>query len=282
MRTIKDPKEMQAYSLKMKGQGKTIGFVPTMGYLHEGHLSLVAAAKTKADIVVVSIFVNPTQFGPEEDFRSYPRDLKHDKKLLNDFAVDILFFPSAARMYPKGSQSFVDPGGLAEKMCGLSRPNHFRGVDTIVAKLFNIVQPNLAFFGEKDYQQQLIIRKMTEELNFPTKVISLPTIREFDGLAMSSRNKYLLPEQRKQAAILYQVLRLAKKEIKGGEKNSRRLLSRLRRLMASAPSLKLDYLVIVDPETLEETKTIKGKTLIALAAYIGKTRLIDNLVVETK
>ncbi|MFH1347684.1 MAG: pantoate--beta-alanine ligase [Candidatus Margulisiibacteriota bacterium] len=282
MRIIKDPQEMSAYSLKAKCRGKTIGLVPTMGYLHEGHLSLVEAARAKADIVVVSIFVNPLQFGPSEDLNHYPRDIKRDKKLLKDIEVDVLFLPAAAKMYAKDHKSYIEVQGLSKKMCGISRPAHFRGVTTVVAKLFNIVIPDYAFFGEKDYQQQVIIKKMVKDLSLPVQIISLPTVREFDGLAMSSRNKYLTGQERKQAAILYQALSLAKQEIEKGETNRHKLLLRLRSLIGTVPNIRLDYLVFADPETLEEKKTLKGKILIALAAFMGKTRLIDNVVVNAK
>ena len=197
MREIKKLKEMQAFSLKAKQRGKTICLVPTMGYLHEGHLSLVEAAKKKGDITVVSVFVNPLQFGPSEDIARYPRDLARDKKLLKNFEVDVLFLPAASQLYPDDFKAFVEVEGLSKKLCGRTRPTHFRGVTTIVAKLFNLVMPDFAFFGEKDYQQQIIIKKMVRDLNFPVQVISLPTIREFDGLAMSSRNQSLTPKERR-------------------------------------------------------------------------------------
>ena len=273
---------MHAYSLKAKCRGKTIGFVPTMGCLHEGHLSLVEATRAKSDIVVVSIFVNPIQFAPSEDLNRYPRDLKRDKKLLKNFKVDVLFLPTAAKMYSQEQTCFVEVQSLSKKMCGLSRPTHFRGVTTVVAKLFNIVLPDYAIFGEKDFQQQVIIKKMVEDLNLPVKVISLPTVREFDGLAMSSRNQYLSAKERKQAAILYQALLQAKQEIDQGERNSHKLLLRLRSLIGTVPNIRLDYIVFTDPETLEEKKTLKGKILVALAVYLGKTRLIDNMVIDAK
>lgn len=282
MREIRDIKEMRSYSLKMKGRGKTIGFVPTMGYLHEGHLSLVEAARKKADIVVVSIFVNPIQFGPREDFSRYPRDLKRDKKLLKNFDIDVLFLPETSQMFPEGYKTYVEVEELSKKMCGRSRPTHFRGVTTVVAKLFYIVHPDYAFFGEKDFQQLVIIKRMVKDLNLPVEIISLPTVRDFDGLAMSSRNEYLNPKERKSATILYRALTLAKEEIERGERDPRRILLRLRSLIGCEPCVRIDYVVIVDPETLEEVKEIKGKVLIALAAYIGKARLIDNMVVEVK
>jgi pantoate--beta-alanine ligase len=279
MREIKALKEMQAYSLKAKQRGKTVCLVPTMGYLHEGHLSLVEAAKEKGDITVVSIFVNPLQFGPTEDLAHYPRNLARDKKLLKNFAVDVLFIPDASHLYPDDFKTFVEVEALSNKLCGHTRPTHFRGVTTIVAKLFNLVMPDFAFFGEKDFQQQLIIKKMVRDLNFPVQIISLPTVREFDGLAMSSRNQYLTPKERVSAAILYRALILAKQEIEKGEKDPRRLLLRMRSLIGTEPSLRLDYLSIVDPHTLEDKKKIEGSVLIALAAYLGKARLIDNIII---
>ncbi|MEE8637991.1 MAG: pantoate--beta-alanine ligase [Candidatus Margulisiibacteriota bacterium] len=282
MRVIKDLKEMHSYSAKMKRRGKRIGFVPSMGYLHEGHLSLVEAARKKADVVVVSIFVNPTQFGPGEDLARYPRDLTRDKKLLRNFEVDVLFLPEANKIYPKGYKTYVEVEGPSKIMCGRSRPTHFRGVTTVVAKFFNIVSPDYAFFGEKDFQQQVIIKRMVRDLNFPIEIISLPIVREFDGLAMSSRNKYLIPSERSAATILYKALSFAKKEVENGERNSHKLLLKMRSLIEAEPAVKLDYLVMVHPETLEELKKIKGKGLIALAAFVGKARLIDNLLVNAK
>jgi pantoate--beta-alanine ligase len=282
MKVIKDPEEMRAYSQKIKRRGKTIGLVPTMGFLHEGHLSLVEAARKKADVVAVSIFVNPAQFGPGEDYSRYPRNLSRDKKLLGNFEVDVLFLPEASKMYPKGAKTWVEVEGLSQKMCGRSRPTHFRGVTTLVAKLFNLAQPDYAFFGEKDFQQQAIIKRMVKDLNLPIEIISLPILREFDGLAMSSRNKYLTAKERKQSPLLYRALCLAKEEIEKGEKNPNKILLRMRSLIGTIPGFRLDYVVIVDPETLEEVKKIRGKVLVALAAHLGKARLIDNMVVAAK
>ena len=279
MREIKKLREMYLYSLKAKSHGKKVGLVPTMGALHEGHLSLVEEAKKKCDIVVVSIFVNPLQFAPSEDLARYPRNLKRDKNLLKNFSVDILFLPEAAQMFPAGFKTFVEVEALSKKMCGRSRPAHFRGVTTVVAKLFNVVGPDIAFFGEKDYQQQLIIRQMTTDLNLPVEIIALPTVREFDGLAMSSRNAYLNQKERKSAAILFKALSLAQREIGGGERDLNKLLFRMRALIGSEPTVRLDYLTTADPHTLHEVKAIRGKVLLAVAAYIGKTRLIDNLIV---
>jgi len=280
VRVFKDPQEMHAYAQKMKHRAKTIGLVPTMGYLHEGHLSLVEAAKKKADIVVVSIFVNPTQFRPEEDFSRYPRDLKRDKNLLGQFDINALFLPEASKLYPNGFKTYVEVESLSKKMCGHSRPTHFRGVATIITKLFNLVLPDFAFFGDKDYQQRLIIEQLTKDLNFPTRIISLPTVREFDGLAMSSRNQHLSDKDRANATILQRALLLGKEEIASGERNPHKILLRMRSLIGTIPAIRLDYVTIADPETLEEVKAVKGKVIIALAAQVGKARLIDNLVIN--
>jgi len=280
MREIKNAREMLLYSTKAKAHGKKIGFVPTMGALHEGHLSLIAEARNKSGVVVVSIFVNPIQFGPGDDLSRYPRNLSRDKKLLKNLDIDVLFLPDASDMFPDGFKTFVEVEGLSKKLCGRSRPTHFRGVTTILAKLFNIVCPDLAFFGEKDFQQQLIIRRMARDLNIPVEIISMPTVREFDGLAMSSRNAYLNPKEKKSAAILFKALSLAQKEIAGGEREINKLLFRMRSLIGSEPAVRLDYLTAINPETLEEVKNVRGKVLFALAAYLGNSRLIDNLLIE--
>jgi pantoate--beta-alanine ligase len=282
VKIIKDPKEMHQFAFKAKARGKTIALVPTMGYLHEGHLSLIGAARAKADILVVSIFINPTQFSPSDDLASYPRDLKHDLKQLKNFEVDILFTPTTEQIYNPDHKTFIDVTGLAKRLCGVSRPSHFRGVATIVAKLFNLVLPDFAFFGEKDYQQQLIIKAMARDLNFPIEVISLPIVREYDGLAMSSRNKYLAAKEREQATILYKALCVAKEEIEKGEQNVHKVLFKMRSLIGTNPSIRLDYAAIVNPETLEEAKNLKGRVLVAIAAHLGKARLIDNLIIEGK
>jgi pantoate--beta-alanine ligase len=282
MKVIKDLQAMHACSTRLKRNGKSIGFVPTMGALHEGHLSLVAAARKRSDIVVVSIFVNPTQFGPAEDLARYPRNLGRDKRLLKNFDVDVLFVPTTSQLYPEGLLTYVEVEGLSSKLCGKSRPNHFRGVATVVAKLFNVVAPDHAFFGQKDFQQLFIIKQLVQDLNLPVKVISLPIVREFDGLAMSSRNRYLKPGQRQRATIIYQALDLAKKAIEQGEKDPHKISRQLRALLRTVQGLRLDYALIVDPKTLTEVKKVKGKVLVALAAYLGKARLIDNLVVQAK
>lgn len=280
MREIKSPGEMRLFSLKAKSHGQKVGFVPTMGALHEGHLSLIAEAKKRCDLVVASVFVNPLQFSPNEDLAGYPRDLRRDKKLLKSFEVNAVFSPDSRTMFPEDFKTFVEVEKLSHKMCGRTRPQHFRGVTTVVVKLLNIVCPDVAFFGEKDYQQQLIIKQMVRDLNLPVTVAVLPTVREFDGLAFSSRNAYLNPRERKSATILYKALRLAQSEIGAGERDLNKIMYRLRSLIGSEPSVRLDYLVAVDPQTLEDTRGIKGRLLLAIAAYVGKTRLIDNLLID--
>ncbi|MCX5726026.1 MAG: pantoate--beta-alanine ligase [Candidatus Saganbacteria bacterium] len=279
MIVIKSLKKMQEIAKRVKDNGKRIGLVPTMGFLHEGHLSLVRASKRECDITVVSIFVNPTQFGPKEDYRKYPRDISRDMRSLKGLKVDIVFCPGAEEMYGKDFSTFVEVKGLGEVLCGAGRPGHFRGVTTVVAKLFEIVKPDSAYFGRKDYQQQLIIKKMVSDLNMGVKIKSLPTVREADGLAMSSRNAYLSVEERKEATVLYASLKLAGKLVRSGEADAKKIISAMRVLISKKPGVKIDYLGAYDSLTLKELARIKGKTLFALAAFIGPTRLIDNMVV---
>jgi pantoate--beta-alanine ligase len=280
MREIRAIGEMRLFSERARFRGKKVGLVPTMGALHEGHLSLVAEARKRSDVAVVSIFVNPLQFGPREDFKAYPRDLRKDRRLLKNFDVDAVFIPEAAEMFPKDFKTYVEVKELSDKLCGGSRPGHFQGVATVVAKLFNIVCPDLAFFGEKDYQQQLLIRRMARELDLPVEIVALPTVREFDGLAMSSRNTYLSPEERSAATALYRALCLAKTRIRAGERDAGKLRSHITALLLNEPKVRIDYISVADPEDLTEIKRIKGKVLVALAAYVGKTRLIDNMVIK--
>jgi pantoate--beta-alanine ligase len=272
--------KMKQFSLQAKNKGKTIGLVPTMGYLHNGHLSLVKKAKEQCDIVVVSIFVNPIQFGPKEDLKKYPRDLARDKALLNKMKVDAIFYPSASSMYPAGYSTYVEVQNIQNGLCGALRPGHFKGVATIVAKLFNIVKPDIAYFGKKDYQQQALIKKMIDDLNMDVQLVGMPTIRENDGLAMSSRNKYLKGNDRKNAAILSRALRFAKELAGNGTKDAKTIKTAMVKLIKTKPGIKIDYINIVDPATLKDIKTIHGKGVIALAAYLGKTRLIDNIEVS--
>jgi pantoate--beta-alanine ligase len=280
MKIINSAKEIQKYCNFLRTEGKTIGFVPTMGAFHEGHLSLMRQARKDNDVVVTSIFVNPTQFGPNEDYEAYPRDLDSDSKMASEVGVDVIFAPSTRDMYPKGYATFVHVEGITEKMCGASRPGHFRGVTTVVTKLFNLVKPHKAYFGQKDAQQCAVIKRMSEDMNFDIEIIIMPTVREADGLAMSSRNKYLNPEERKSALILINSLSLAEKLIKSGEVSASTLYQEMLSLINNEPLAKIDYISIVDAETLEARETIKGKILIALAVYIGKTRLIDNVIIN--
>ena len=251
-----------------------------MGFLHEGHLSLMRYAKKVTDVVVVSIFVNPTQFGPKEDFNAYPRDMEGDKGKCLEAGVDILFIPSASEIYPEGYLTYVNVEKIADVMCGASRAGHFKGVATIVAKLFNIVKPDKAFFGQKDYQQAVVIKRMAADLNMDVDIEALPTIREPDGLAISSRNSYLTGAERAAAVCLYMSLKLAEDRISKGEKNSARIIEAMQHIIQAEKLAKIDYIAIADTETLEEVKTINRKVVIALAVWIGKTRLIDNVVVN--
>lgn len=280
MKTFRDIKKLTAYMKSLKEKGKTIGFVPTMGYLHEGHLSLMKRAKKDSDISIISIFVNPKQFGPKEDYKKYPRNLKRDERLAKDAGVDIIFYPSAKYMYPLEYKTYVDVKGITKVMCGSTRPGHFRGVVTIVMKLFNIVQPNVAYFGQKDAQQAIVIKKMVEDLNVPTIIKTLPIIRELGGLAMSSRNAYLSHEERKDALMLYKSLREAKKLIKKGEREAVNIKKTMRKIICSKKRTRIEYISIVDAKNLEERKIIKKGSLIALAVRIGKTRLIDNILIN--
>lgn len=279
MKIITDPKRMQATSEFLGKQNKTIGFVPTMGALHKGHLKLVKEAKKSCDIVIVSIFVNPTQFGPKEDFKKYPRNIKRDIALLKKEEVDILFYPGVKAMYPDGNKTFIEVKDLGNKLCGASRPGHFNGVTTVVAKLFNIVKPDIAFFGEKDFQQQAIIKKMVKDLNFDVIIKTIPTVREIDGLAKSSRNRYLSKDERIAAVLLSKSLKKAKRLIQKGEKNAKTVKTEIIRTLRN-PQLKIDHVSICDPDTFDDKNTIKGPTLIALAVFCGKTRLIDNILIK--
>ena len=279
MKVIKKSKELQTLIEREKKKGKIIGLVPTMGYLHSGHISLIKRAKKDCGIVVVSIYVNPTQFGPGEDYQRYPRDLERDKKLAKEAGTDILFVPSDEEIYPDSFHTYIQVEELSGRLCGVSRPIHFRGVATIVAKLFNIVKPTKAYFGWKDAQQLIILKKMVKDLNMDVEVVGLPTVREKDGLAISSRNKYLSKQERKIAPILYQALVKAKKMVNSGENNSARVLQQAKDLIKKKKGVKIDYLKAVNLTDLKDAKKIKKNTLIAIAAWIGKTRLIDNVII---
>jgi pantoate--beta-alanine ligase len=251
MQIIRSPRKMQKICGELKGRGKTIGLVPTMGYLHQGHLSLVRIARKKSDVVVVSIFVNPTQFGPREDFGKYPRDFNRDRLLLKRERCDYVFAPRVKDMYPEGYLTYVEVEGITDRLEGASRPGHFRGVTTVVAKLFNIIRPDLAIFGQKDAQQAVVLKKMADDLDFGIKMIIAPTVREKGGLALSSRNKYLSPEERSQAVVLYQSLALAKRMIAGGEKSAAKIRAQMRNLIEKQPQAQLEYIAITDAHTLE-------------------------------
>ncbi len=281
MKIINDPKKMQKIvdELRLKG---SVGFVPTMGYLHEGHLSLVRNSKNENDFTIVSIFVNPTQFGPNEDLESYPRDIDRDCKLLDNLDVDYLFNPKVEDMYPKNFSTFITPEGLVNVLCGARRPGHFRGVTTIVTKLFNIIKPHRAYFGQKDAQQFFVLNRMVRDLNFDIELRMIPIVREEDGLAMSSRNIYLTPEQRKDASLLFKSLNLAKKLIENGERDPNIIVSKMEELINSSEYSRIDYIEIRDTENLENVDIIKGEVLIALAVYFGRARLIDNMILKVE
>ncbi|MFQ5864317.1 MAG: pantoate--beta-alanine ligase [bacterium] len=282
MKIIKSPKEMQAEAKRLRSQGKTIGFVPTMGYLHDGHLSLMRIAKEKCDILVVSIFVNPTQFRPEEDFDTYPRDFEHDEMLLQELGCDILFYPTSEDMYPADYHTYVTVEDIGDVLEGSSRPGFFRGVATIVAKLFIIVQPHFAVFGQKDAQQAVVIKRMVKDLNFDIDILVGPVIREPDGLAMSSRNSYLSPKERRDATILYQALNKAKERIEAGETNPKKIIEEMEVMITKVPSARIDYIAIVNSDTMAAVSTIENKVLIVMAVNIGQTRLIDNMIVNSE
>lgn len=278
VKVIPTVEKMQENSESLRGDGRRIACVPTMGYLHDGHLSLMRIAKKRADVLVVSVFVNPAQFGPEEDFETYPRNLERDLELCAKEDVDIVFTPKTGALYPDGFQSYVKLEHLPHHLCGLSRPVFFTGVATVVSKLFNIVRPHVAVFGEKDYQQLLVIRRMVQDLNFNTEIIGAPIVREKDGLAMSSRNAYLTSEQRPAALTLYRSLLQARKRVETGERDAARILKEARELITAQPETDIDYLSICDPETLIDVERIDRPALMALAVRVGKTRLIDNTI----
>jgi pantoate--beta-alanine ligase len=268
----------RAASRAARVAGKRMGFVPTMGALHEGHLSLVRAAKAHSDVVAASIFVNPTQFGPNEDFSKYPRTFETDCELLTKEGVALLFAPAVEEMYPVDAMTYVTVEGLSERLCGKSRPGHFRGVTTVVSKLFAIVEPDIAFFGQKDAAQVAIIRRMVRDLNIPVEIAACPIVRETDGLAMSSRNTYLDPQQRKIALVLHRSLEEVKRRFESGENNAYKLIEYGKQIFAEEPSVRLDYFEVVHTENLEPLEQIAGQALVAVAAYLGNTRLIDNCV----
>lgn len=281
MRVIRKINVMQKEAEKLNKKGKVIGFVPTMGYLHDGHIKLIKEARKISDFVVVSIFVNPTQFGPTEDYEKYPRDEKRDLKICKSQNVDYVFIPSVKDVYPKDYETYVELTKTPNHLCGLSRPGHFRGVATILIKLFNIVKPTIAFFGLKDFQQTVVVKKLVRDLNINTKIKTVETVRDTDGLALSSRNKYLSEEERKKALSIPKSLLIAKKMIENGETDTEKIKEAMRKLLEQN-DIKVDYVEIVDSNTLEELEKVRFPCAIAVAAFIGQTRLIDNIVMKSK
>jgi len=280
MKVIESIKEMKEASQAFRDNGKSIVFVPTMGYLHEGHLSLMKKGKEAGDVLIVSIFVNPTQFGKGEDLERYPRDIERDKELCKGEGVDILFAPKAGDIYPDGYQTYVDVEDVTKNLCGASRTGHFRGVATVVMKLFNIVRPDYAIFGEKDFQQLVTIKRLVKDLNMDVNVIGMPIVREADGLAMSSRNSYLSKEERRAALNIYRALRAAKEVFDEGERSASVLLNEAKRVIEIEPIVVLDYIKLVDVETMEDLERVEDEALLAAAVRIGKTRLIDNIILR--
>ncbi len=276
MRVARSLKDLRAGRAELSSP---FGLIPTMGYLHEGHLSLVRRARQECQSVGVSIFVNPTQFGPHEDLEAYPRDEARDLRLLEAEGVDLVWLPPVEEVYPPGSQTWVEVDGLTQPLEGAHRPGHFRGVTTVVAKLFNAFRPDRAYFGQKDAQQALVIRRMTLDLLFPLEVIVCPTVREADGLAMSSRNAYLDPEERKAATVLYRALRAAQQAFEQGEREAESLRQTMTRVLASEPRAKVQYISVANPETLDELQGSVERALLSMAVFIGRTRLIDNILI---
>jgi len=276
MRVVEDIGTMRSLCREQRRRGARVGFVPTMGCLHEGHLSLVRLARSRADWVVASVFVNPTQFAPGEDYDRYPRDLDRDRSALEAEGCDVLFAPSREAMYPQAVRTRVIVEGLSEKLCGRSRPGHFAGVATVVLKLLHIVEPDVAVFGEKDAQQLVIVRRLVADLDLDVEIEAGPTVREPDGLAASSRNAYLTADQRRQATCLIRALRGAESLVELGERRAARLVETMRRIIEAEPAAEIDYVAVVDPQTLEDLETLGGRALAALAVRVGRTRLIDN------
>ncbi|MCD6335404.1 MAG: pantoate--beta-alanine ligase [Candidatus Latescibacteria bacterium] len=282
MRVIEQVRAMQAWADKVRREGKRIGLVPTMGCLHEGHLSLIRLARKRTDVVVVSIFVNPTQFGPTEDFEKYPRTFNRDQELVEQAGGEIIFAPGVEEMYPPGFDTSVTVARLTKGLCGASRPGHFRGVTTVVTKLLCAAKPHVAVFGQKDFQQAAVIRRMVWDLNLDVEIVTAPIVREADGLAMSSRNAYLSPKERRDARVLFQSLEKAEKMVRDGEREASEIITAMKTEIEAKPAARIDYVAVVDAETLEPVTRVEGRTLVALAVWIGKTRLIDNVVLEEK
>ncbi|MBI5748211.1 MAG: pantoate--beta-alanine ligase [Nitrospinae bacterium] len=282
MKVIGSIVEMHKASLDLRNKRKSIGFVPTMGALHKGHTSLIEKAKKDNDVVILSIFVNPTQFTAGEDYHSYPRDIEKDKTTASDSGIDYLFLPSTDEMYPEGYKTFVNVEDITELLCGKFRLGHFKGVATVVLKLFNIIKPHKAYFGEKDYQQLLVIRRMARDLNLDIEIINMPTIREGNGIAMSSRNRYLNQKEIVSAAAIYKALKISQEMVKDSERISKKIITEMERVIKNEEGINIDYISICDPDTLENVKIINDRALIAIAVRIGNARLIDNCIVEVK
>ena len=279
MQVAKTVREVRAWTKLARAEGKTIGFVPTMGYFHEGHLSLMRRAKAECDLCVVSLFVNPTQFGPSEDFQRYPRDFARDAAMAESVGVDLLFAPEVEEMYPEGYQTYVEVTEVTRRLEGAARPRHFRGVATVCTKLFHIVQADRAYFGKKDYQQLKVIQRMVRDLNIPTEIVPCETVREPDGLAMSSRNVYLKPDERQAATVLYRALCAGRDAILAGERDAKKVQALVEQVIATEPLVKTEYVDVADAETLEPLTDLRGEVVISLAARVGVARLIDNITV---
>jgi pantoate--beta-alanine ligase len=278
MKVICSVREMQSFSESLRNRGQKIAFVPTMGYFHDGHLSLMREGKLRGDCVAISIYVNPTQFGPSEDFERYPRDFERDKALAEGVGVDVVFYPENKEMYPEHYQTYVNVEKVTENLCGISRPGHFRGVTTVCAKLFNIVKPHYALFGKKDFQQLSAIKRMVQDLNMDLEIIGMPIVRETDGLAMSSRNVYIKEDERNSALSLSRSLKLAKQMYDRGERDAFRILDEVKIFIEGHPYARIDYAKICDTTTLKDSERLEGESVLALAVMISKTRLIDNYV----
>jgi pantoate--beta-alanine ligase len=278
MKIIKSAKEMQVLSESLRNQGKIVTFVPTMGYFHEGHLNLMREGRKRGDCVVISIYVNPTQFGPNEDFEQYPRDFERDQAMAERVGVDVIYYPSNQEMYPPNYSTYITVEGVTDNLCGLSRPGHFRGVATVCAKLFNAVKPHVAVFGKKDFQQLVTIKRMVQDLNLDLEIVGMATTREPDGLAMSSRNIYLTAEERISGLSLSRSLKMARELYERGERDAAKIIGKVRNNIESQPYTKIDYVQICDTTTMKDVARLDGECVIALAVRVGKTRLIDNYV----
>ncbi|MFC1479821.1 pantoate--beta-alanine ligase [Candidatus Omnitrophota bacterium] len=281
MQFITTVEAMRDYSRRARAEGKTIGFVPTMGYLHEGHMSLVRAARKECDTVIMSIFVNPHQFVPGEDFDRYPRDMQRDRRLAEEAGVDVVFAPSVSEMYPEGYATYVETmGALTDVLCGSSRPGHFRGVTTVVAKLFDVICPDRSYFGQKDAQQTAIVKRMARDLNMPVEIRVMPIVRESDGLAMSSRNTYLSGQERRQARALSRSLKKAEEMVAGGELSPGRIKEEIVNILQKEKNIRIDYVAVVDADCFTKIETVRDNTLTAIAVFVGQTRLIDNTIIK--